>query len=321
MHRSKGETLMVKPIAILLGSLLVLTAPVLAGDRDAVADGEPSQFELAGIASGLGVNLAAVGRLVGSGNTLFKTAVDVGNNSASAAQIDFYFDGTSAGASLAASGSLSSSGALVARGTGGTVRGHSNIHYDDFVDALVGASLLPSSVETNGILGSTLFVFNGFSKSGQGSATARFYNSAFGGTIGQAINGREITTSEPTKLVVTARNTVGKSGPQLYSNLFVNNLGLTPTGSGTPSAVNVLVSASSNSSGNPVGTPFTITGLAPGATTVVAVFAQLAIPASEDTVLLTINVVSGTSAIDAVIDQIDNTTHDGTSSKAVNGAF
>lgn len=312
---------MMRRIAIFLGSFLVLTAPVLAGDRETVADWETSQVKLAGIATGLGVNLTAIGRLVGSGNTLFKTAVDVGNNTASATQIDFYFDGASGGASFPVNGSISSSGALVAQGTGGTVRGHMNVHYDDFVDALVTAGLLPSSVESNGILGSTLFVFNGFSKSGQGSATARFYNSAFGGTIGQAINGREITTSEPTKLVVTARNSVGESGPQLYPNLFINNTGLTPTGSGTASAVDVLVSAFSNSNGSPVGTPYPIAGLAPGATVVVGVFSALAIPASEDTVLLTIDVTSGTSAIDAVIVHIDNTTHDGTTSKAVSGAF
>lgn len=312
---------MMKKSAVLPGFFFLLALPAAAGVRGTIADWQTSQVRLEGIASGLGVNLAAVGRLVGSGNTLFKTAVDVGNNAASATQIDFYFDGTSAGSPFSAKGSISSSGALVAQGTGGVVRGHMNAHYDDFVDALVAAGLLPSSVETNGILGSTLFIFNGFFKSGEGSATARFYNSAFGGTVGQAINGREITTSEPTKLVCTARDTVGKAGPQLYSNLFVNNTGLTPTGSGAASAVDILVSAFSNSSGNPVGTPFKITGLAPGATVVVAVFSQLAIPATEDTVLLTINVVSGSSAIDAVIDQIDNTTRDGTPSKAVSGAF
>jgi hypothetical protein len=262
--RAKGETIM-KSKCLFLATTLVAAA-ALAAPKETIADWQTSQIKLAGIASGLGVNLAAIGRLIGSGNILFKTAVDVGNNTASAAQIDFEFDGTSAGVPFAVYGSISSSGALVAQGTGGTVRGHMNVHFDDFVDSLVQAGLLPSSVETDGILGSTLFVFNGFSKSGQGSATARFYNSAFGGTIGQAINGREITTSEPTKLVVTARNSVGKSGPQLYANLFINNTGLTPTGSGTASAVNVVVSAFSNMCGYPGGTPLTITDLGPGAT-------------------------------------------------------
>ena len=58
-----------------------------------------------------------------------------------------------------------------------------------------------------------------------------------------------------------------------------------------------------------------------GATAAIGVFSQLAIPASEDTVILTIAVTSGTSAIDAVAVAIDETTHDGTTTKAVNGSF
>ena len=276
----------------------------------------------AGSASGLGVNLAAIGRLIGSGNTLFKTAVDVTNYSSSATQIDFYFNGTSAGQPVSARGSISSAGALVAQGAGGTARGHFNAHFDDFVDALVQAALLPASVETNGVLGSTLFVFNGFNKSGQGAATARFYNDGCGGTVGQAINGREITASEPTKLLAVVRNSIGQDDPQLYPNLFVNNTGLTPSGSSGATAVDVRISAFSNATGSPIGVPATLSGINPGATAVFGnILAALGVPASEDTVVLAINVVSGTAAIDAVVVEIDNQTHDGTTTKAADGSF
>jgi hypothetical protein len=309
---------MTRKLFPVLAAIALASATALHGAKGADTEAEALA---SGHAVGLGVNLAAVGRLIGSGNTLFKTAVDVTNNTGTAAQIDFYFDGTSAGAPVAVDGSISSAGALVTQGAGGTVAGHRNVHFDDFVDALVEAGLLPANVETSGVIGSTLFVFNGFSKSGQGAVTARFYNDGCGGTVGQAINGREITNSEPTKLVVTARNTVGEAGPQLYTNLFVNNTGLTPTATGVASAVDVLVSAFSGATGNPVGTPLAIKGINPGATAVVGVFPQLAIPASENTVILTINVTSGTSAIDAVAVGIDNTTHDGTTTKAANGSF
>jgi hypothetical protein len=312
---------MTRKLFPLLTVIALASAPALHGTVRTRGAGTETEALASGPAVGLGVNLAAVGRLIGSGNLLFKTAVDVTNNTGTAAQIDFYFDGTSAGAPVAVDGSISSTGALVAQGAGGTVPGHRNVHFDDFVDALVQAGLLPASVEPSGVIGSTLFVFGGFSKSGQGAVTARFYNDGCGGTVGQAINGREITTSEPTKLVVTARNTVGKAGPQLYTNLFVNNTGLTPTGTGAASAVDVLVSAFSGTTGNPVGTPYAIKGINPGATAVVGVFGQLAIPASEDTVILTIDVTKGTSAIDAVAVGIDNTTHDGTTTKAVSAAF
>jgi len=312
---------MTRKLFPLLAAIALASATALHGDvRTQGADTETEALA-SGPAVGLGVNLAAVGRLIGSGNTLFKTAIDVTNNTGTAAQIDFYFDGTSAGAPVAVDGSISSAGALVAQGAGGTVPGHRNVHFDDFVDAIVQAGLLPAAVETNGVIGSALFVFGGFGKSGQGAVTARFYNDGCGGTVGQAINGREITTSEPTKLVVTARNTVGEAGPQLYTNLFVNNTGLTPTGSGAASADNIVVSAFSGKTGAAVGKALTITGLNPGATAVVGVFSQLSIPASEDTVILTINVTSGTSAIDAVAVAIDATTHDGTTTKAASGAF
>jgi hypothetical protein len=268
------------------------------------------------------VNLAAIGRLVGSGNTLFQTSVDVTNYSSGATQVDFYFNGASAGQPVAAKGSISSTGALVAQGTGGTVPGHFNAHFDDFVDALVQTNLLPASAETNGVLGSMLLVFNGFTRSGQGAATARFYNEGCGGTIGQAINGSEITTSGPTKLLTTVRDSIGESGPQLYPNLFVNNMGLTPAGSAGATAVDVLISAFSISTGSPVGVPATLKAIGPGTTVVFGnILVALGVPASEDTVILSINVISGTAAIDAVVVEIDNETHDGSTTKAADGSF
>jgi hypothetical protein len=310
------EDAMTRKLFPVLAAIALLSAPALRAQRD---DLEP---EAAPVASGIGINLTAVARLVGGGGILFKTAVDVTNNTGTASQVDFYFDGTTGGAPVAVNGSVRNDGTLVAQGTGGDVAGHRNIHFDDFVDALVQAGMLPASVEADGVIGSTLFVFGGFSKSGQGAVTARFYNDGCGGTLGQAINGREITTSEPTKLVVTARNTLGEADvPQLYTNLFINNTGLTPTGSGDASAIDVKVSAVSSKTGAAVGTPLPLSGINPGATVAINVFTSLAIPADEDTVLVTIQVTSGTSAIDAVAVAIDDATHDGTTTKAASAAF
>src|SRR5689334_13571065 len=281
-HSEETSSLARKEDAMSCRYVPVFAALLFAGAQSLAAAPAPEALA-SGPAAGIGISLTAVGRVIGSGNTLFKTAVDVTNNTATAAQIDFYFDGTSGGSTVIADGSISSAGALVAQGTGGAVPGHRNVHFDDFVDALVQAGALPASVELNGVIGSTLFVFNGFSKSGQGAVTARFYNAGCGGTVGQAINGREITTSEPTKLLVTARNTLGEAGPQIYTNLFINNTGLTPTGTGSATAIDVLVSAISSKTGLAVGTTLTIHGLNPGATASVAVFPQLAIPAGEDT--------------------------------------
>jgi len=311
---------MTRKLFPVLAAIALASAPALHGAiRMNRADTGPEALA-SGPAAGLGVNLAAIGHLP-AGALVFQTEVNVQNNTSVAAQIDVYFDGVSGGAPFAVNASISSAGALVAQGSGGTVRGHSNVHFDDFVDALVQAGLLPASVETNGILGSALFVFNGFNKSGQGSAVARFYVEACGGTVGQAINGREVTTAERTKLVTFVRDSRGQPGPQLYPNLFVNNMGLTPTGSGTATAIDVQLSAFSNATGNPVGTPTTLHGINPGATVLVGnVLATLGVPAGEDTVLVTIDVVSGNAAIDGGVVELDLTTKDGTASSAANGS-
>ncbi len=151
-----------------------------------------------GVAAGLGVNVPLVGRLVGGGNTLYISTVDVTNNTATDAQVDFYLDGQdlASGGAISRVGSISSSGTLVAQGGGGLMRHRSNAHFADFIDALVQAGILPASAESDGFIGSVLFVFNGFTKLGQGSATVRFYNSFGGGSIGQSLKGHDIAAGE-----------------------------------------------------------------------------------------------------------------------------
>ena len=279
-------------------------------------------------ARGLAVNIPVVGRLVGSGNILFKTALDVSNNSGTAAQVDFYLVGTAGANPISITGSVSSTGTLVAQGAGGTARAHSIYHADDFVDAVVKAGMIPASVETSGFLGSVRFVFDGFTKSGQGSASANFYRdfSAGGvaGTIGVSASGREITANEPVTLVGTFRSTIGEAGPQVYSNLFVNNMGVTPVGvtpqcsscpqGALPTPVDVKIAAYSNKTGSPVGTPKTLTGIAPGQTVAFGpVLSALGVPADEDSALVYVTVVSGNAAIQALAVQVDNGTHDSSS--------
>ena len=282
----------------------------------------------AAAARGLTVNVPVVGRLNGAGGILFKTAIDVSNNSGTAAQLDFYLVGTAGADTFSVTGSISGSATLVAQGAGGPARAHSNYHADDFIDAVVKAGMLPASVESANFLGSVRFVFDGFTKTGQGSASANFYRdfSAGGvaGTLGVSATGHEITANEPVTLVGTFRYTVGKSGPQVYSNLFVNNMGVTPVAVAPPcsscpqgvlpTSIDVKISAYSNKTGSPVGTAKTVTGIAPGQTIAFGpVLSALSVPADEDTVLVYVTVVSGNAAIAALAVQVDNGTHDSSS--------
>lgn len=279
----------------------------------ASASERPSSLPPRGLAqaNGLGVNLSLVGRLVGGGNTLFTTSIDVTNSTTAPAQVDFYLDGMDLALQnvIAVNGSIDASGALVAQGVG-AMRGRQNAHFDDFIDSLVKANLLPASIEPNGFVGSVLFVFNGFSKHGQGSATARFWNVFGGGTIGVSLKGHDLTTNEPVALVAAVRDSRGGTGAQLYPNVFINNTGLTPTGA-IGGAITVQVTAYANSSGLAIGTPITIQ-IGPGQTATVGNALQtLGVTGGENTILIYATVVSGTSAIEGLVSQVDPVTKDG----------
>jgi len=290
-------------------SALVFLAPVALMAQPSDLSVEQTEA----VASGLGINVPLVARLIGAGSTLYTSSVDVANNGAAAAQVDFYLDGVDLATSAVIShaGSISSTGALVAQGTGGLMRAKSNAHFDDFIDSLLHAGLLPPNIENDGFIGSVLFVFNGLTKSGQAEAKVRFFSSYGGGTIGQALRGHEITGAEPQSLVASLRDSRGKAGPQLYANLFINNTGLTPSGAPASGPVGVKVQAYANSTGLAVGTPLN-TAIGLGQTVgVTDVLHTLAVPASEDTILVFITVTSGNAAIAGVQAQVDQTTRDG----------
>jgi hypothetical protein len=266
-------------------------------------------------ASGLGVNVPVVGRLLGSG-TLFITALDVTNTRSVPARVDFYLDGQETnGRGVTLNGSIGTSGQLTARGAGGAMRAHANAHFDDFIGALVDAGLLPERVRTNGFLGSAFFVFDGSADSGAGIVTARFYNRLGDGFVGVSLKGREVTVREPQRLVAAVLDTRGNTtgAPQMYPNLFINNMGTTPDGEGVAGEIDVEITGIGNTSGAAVGTPVLIRGLGPGRTvTVGRVLNALQIPAgAETTILVFARVIAGNAAIQGVVSQVDTITRDG----------
>ena len=295
----EGETMMKNAVIALL--VLSFATPLLAQTA----------------ARGTAINLPVVGRLIGGG-TLFRTAVDVSNHTTSTVRVDFYVDGQdlATGAPIVANGSINAGGAIGAWGTGTAMRARSNAHYDDFIESLIGAGLLSDTLRANGFLGSVLFIFDGRDESGETAVTARFYNALGEGTVGVSLKGREITREEPQSLVAAILDTRGNTtgAPQSYPNLFINNTGVA-AGNSTAVAgpVTVQVSAVSNTTGQPIGTPFSIANIRPGQTVSAGkVLNALQIPpAVEKAVMLFVRVTSGNAAIQGVISQVDAVTRDG----------
>jgi hypothetical protein len=267
-------------------------------------------------ADGLGINLPVVGRLNGGGNVVFITAVDVANHSTAAVPIDFYLDGRDfgSGSRVTVRGSLDASGHPVARGAGGPVRARFVAHFDDIVAAMVEAGLVPATARDGGFLGSILFVFGGLNESGLAAVTARVYNRFGDGFVNVSLKGKEITSDEPQTLIAAIQDTRSIPGAAgNYPNLFLNNVGVTPDGTGTAGPVTVEVSAFANGTGQAVGVPIVISDLAPGQTVSVgSVLTALQINTSvENTILVVARVIAGTAAIHGVISQVDPVTRDG----------
>ncbi len=263
-------------------------------------------------ARGAGISLPVVGRVVGGGNTLFRTSVDVANNTDSALQVDFYFDALDplSQQPLAVKGSITNSG-IVEQGAG-TLRAHSVAQFSDFIETLVAAGRMSAATRDAGVLGSLLLVYNGHTRSGQGSASARFYNDFGGGTVGVSLNGHEITNNEPVALTAVVRDTRGKPGPQLYSNLFINNTGLAPLTGLAAEDVTVEVSALASSNSQPIGTPMILTIPKGQTRSINQVLTALGVASSvEETILVTVRVTAGGAAIAGIVSTVDAVTRDG----------
>lgn len=270
-------------------------------------------------ASGVGLNLDVMGRLNGSGNTLFKTSLDVANNTGTATQVDAYFDTTISGQSVEFIVSITAAG-IVSQG-GGTLDARAVFHSDDFVDDLKNAGLITQDEENAGMLGSLFVIYNSpqaglFDQIGQGSVQARFYSSNFGGTIGVSANGHELTTSEPTALVGIARNTVhdpnDANSPQVTTNFFIDNEGFANNdGSLTFNPITVRLTGYSNATGNLLPNHVDIaidsfqTAVVPDVNTALG-----ADTANDDTAIVFVDIISGTSAITGLSSTNDAGTKD-----------
>jgi hypothetical protein len=307
-------------IAVFAAVCGIAVSPAFAGADDTAvsvaipasdlpADGAESEAFVrpeANPPSGLGVLMAVIGRLLGSGNTLFKTSLDVSNFSATPSAVVFRFHGVD----VKTSAVIAFTGTFV--NDGGThERPFSSIHFDDFIDAMAQNGAITPEQESDGILGSMLIVFPGITASGQGAARARFYSSQFGGTIGVAVNGHEFNGTETTALGGAFSDTRTVSGtPQLYSNIFINNIGHYNAGTGQfdTSDDQVRLSAFSATTGQPIGTPLTVP--IKSFQTLSTGLSALGVPPGAGDVVVLAKATSGQGFLLGVGAEVDDTTKD-----------
>jgi hypothetical protein len=281
------------------------------------------------IAVGLEQNLAVVGRLVGGDGVLYSTAVDVQNNTPNSTEVDFYFNGTAGAIPIAVQGTIQNL-------PSGLLAGYSDAHYDDFIDALAradcgGIPCITQGEEAAGVMGSMLLVYNGFNTQnpGEGVATARFYRTVgsdacalAGGTIGVAAISQWINGNNPLQVSALFRDTRGQSNtPQLYPNMFINNMGVDNFGFDTLDTDVVELTAYANSNGAQVGVPSSIT-IGAGQTAIVSdVLNALQVPTSEDSIIVFAVVTGGSAALDGLAVEVDDTTRDGSAVKLYAAEF
>jgi hypothetical protein len=283
---------------------------IAVGDRASAAlTGDGADLILpeanASSSGGLGVLMPVIGRLVGSGNTLFKTSLDVSNFSALPVAVAFRFRGVV----LKTSAVIGFTGTFA--NAGGTLRSFSSVHFDDFIDAMVQQGSISPEQESDGILGSMLIIFPGVTASGQGAARARFYSDGFGGTIGVTVNGHEFNGSETTALAGVFSDTTTISGtPRLYSNIFIDNIGSYDAGTGLFSVSDdqVLLSAFSATTGEPIGTPISVT--VRSFQTLSTGLAALGVPSGSGQVVVLARATSGHGLLLGLGAEVDDITRD-----------
>ncbi len=267
-------------------------------------------------ASGVGINLDVVGRLNGTGGTVFKTSVDIANNTNTSTQVDAFFAANIGGQHTELTPFSVTARGLVRQGAG-TLAEHSVFHTDDLIDAIRQLGLISQAQEDSGMVGSLFVVFNSpssglFDHIGQGSVQARFYSSGFGGTVGVSANGHELTTSEPSSLVGIARDTRAEAGtPQVYTNFFINNEGFAGNGSVVVNPVTIRLTGYLNSTGAraPIQPTYQIGNFE--TVGISDIFATLGVDnRSEDTLIVFVDIIGGRSAISGESSVNDSETKD-----------
>ena len=240
---------------------------------------------------GFSVDLPIVGRVRGA-TTTFTTALDITDNSPQSTDVEFFF--------TPADGSSPHSGLLA------TLSGFDNLHFDDFLQALVSAGVMTPNQADNAF-GSLLLTFTNpsFRTGTEATAVARIFSSATPtGTYGLAYRARPIETNGAHSLSSVIRN-----GSGIVTNMGFENLGVDDRGAVVADPVTVRLTFFDPATGTPVGSQPTFT-LRPGQVIQLNdVFRQFNL--TQTAAVVFVDEVGGASQIRGYVVLKDTATNDG----------
>lgn len=291
---------MKRTLILLAIAAAALTPAAYARNLKITSLSRPFMIRVTDTGAGFSVDFPIVGRVRGT-STTFITSLDVTNNTAQPADVDFFY--------------TPADGSATRSGTFGTLQGFDDIHTDDFLQSLVDAGVTTPNQADN-TFGTLLLTFNNpsFTKGTEATAVARVYSFAAGTsgpTYGLSYRATPLHTDGAHSLASVARST-----PGLVTNIGIENVGINDSGNSVSALVTVRLSFFDPATGTAVGTQPTF-ALAPGQVIQINDVVNnggknaFQIPAGTSAVIVFVDEVAGTSQISGYAVQKDRSTNDG----------
>jgi hypothetical protein len=251
--------------------------------------------------AGFSVDMPVVTRVQGA-STFFYTALTVTNDTGAPTDVTFEY--------ISADYTIDVSGMLVA----GLV-GHGTFHTDDVIQLLSTQGSL-TAAQAASTFGSLLLNFSAaaFTVGNEASAVARIYNYQTAGqrpSIGFAYRGNVLRQNGAHTLSSVMRNTAGlTSGPDLSTNLGLENVGIDDTGAVNTTPVTIQLTFYDGATGNAIGGQPSYT-LKPGQIIQINnAWGTYNLPAGTHEALVVATEIGGTSQIGLYVALKDNSTND-----------
>jgi hypothetical protein len=247
------------------------------------------------------VDLPVVTRVQGA-NTFFYTALTITNDSAVSTDVLFEY--------LSADYAVDASGVLISG-----MAAHTSFHTDDFIQYLADHGAL-TAAQAAGSFGSLLLNFSAaaFTTGNEASAVARIYNYQTAGqrpSIGFAYRGNVLRQNGAHTVSSVIRNTAGlNSGPDISTNLGLENVGIDDTGAVSTAPVTIQLSFYDGGTGAAVGGHPTYTLKSGQIVQVNGAWAAFGLPAGTHEVLVVATEIAGTAQIGLYVALKDNSTND-----------